>query len=254
MTDQTDPTDPLDSAHAARPRSPRSITSPNFPPSPRSHQRRRSSFAELFASRPSIDTGSTSRQQLQAAQQAQQQQQQSPPGAQSEAGRGMSTVFGDPARTRRLSITTLGLSGSPSHSGQGMQTSPFSSLRGRGKSMSTGFAGDGSTTEQGAGESAIDESDEVPPMKESPPQGRRVSFGARAYGSAGQRSGSIAGLTGVQQGVGSPGVAGTNGAPTAAGSEKEPSPISAKTGSPPSLRRSGMSSCSLHRHNMIRVC
>lgn len=152
----------------------------------------------------------------------------------------MSTVFSDPARTRRLSITTLGLSGSPSHSGQGMQTSPFSSLRGRGKSMSTGSAGDGSTAENSQ-ESAIDESDEVPPLKGSPPQGRRVSFGARAYGSASQRSGSIAGLTGVQQGMSGSGPTGTNGAPTAAGAEKDASPTSAKSGSPPGLRKSGMS-------------
>lgn len=69
---------------------------------------------------------------------------------------------------RRMSITTLGLSGSPS------QTSPFSGLRPRMNSSSSN--GSGSPPD----ESAIDDSGEAPNTPGSSPFGRRLSFGARA--------------------------------------------------------------------------
>ncbi|KAI4150433.1 MAG: hypothetical protein LQ340_004071 [Diploschistes diacapsis] len=69
---------------------------------------------------------------------------------------------------RRMSISTLGLSGSPS------QTSPFSGVRARHDSSSSN--GSGSPTN----DSAIDESGDGAAQPSTSPFGRRLSFGARA--------------------------------------------------------------------------
>jgi len=71
------------------------------------------------------------------------------------------------AQRRRLSLTTIGLSGSPS------QTSPFNSTRSRGESISS------------ANSASVDESpfeEDGPPSSSLPttPFARRLSFGARA--------------------------------------------------------------------------
>ncbi|MCJ1412747.1 hypothetical protein MMC19_006845 [Ptychographa xylographoides] len=70
---------------------------------------------------------------------------------------------------RRMSISTLGLSGSPT------QTSPFGSYRGRQESISSGGSGS-----PGVEESAIEEGDAAPINTPSTPFGRRMSFGAKA--------------------------------------------------------------------------
>ncbi|MCJ1447436.1 MAG: hypothetical protein MMC23_007947 [Stictis urceolatum] len=69
---------------------------------------------------------------------------------------------------RRMSISTLGLSGSPN------QTSPFNSNRQRQESYSS------TSTSPGDNESAIDDSADGPPSAGSSPFARRMSFGARA--------------------------------------------------------------------------
>lgn len=108
------------------------------------------------------------------------------------------------AQRRRMSLTTLGLSGSPG------QTSPFGSFRGHRDSISSANSGS-------ADESAIAEDDgpgressyNNPPA--SPSFARRTSFGARALRDI--RTGSISGAGGG----GGPGSPGQNGirSPTA---------------------------------------
>lgn len=182
--------------------------SPSSPPPPPT--RRRSSFAELFASRPNAETGGTARPQ---------------PSAMSAA---ISQQAQDQSRSRRLSITTLGLSGSPSHV---QQTSPFGTLRGA-KSTSNGDHSSGSAIEES--DSAIDEGDAVPPLTPgkssgSPPIGRRVSIGARAYGRA--RSASLASTAPAPNGNGEAAVRSASGS----------SPGSAKGNTPPGMKKPGES-------------
>ena len=68
---------------------------------------------------------------------------------------------------RRMSVTTLGLSGSPT------QTSPFAGPLGRRESCSSGGSGS-------IDENAIEEGDAGPNATPSSPFARRMSFGARA--------------------------------------------------------------------------
>lgn len=179
------------------------------PPSP--NRPRRASFAELFASRPSVDTGTTSGQRSSAMSVTLNQQAQ------------------DQSRTRRLSITTLGLSGSPTHT---QQTSPFGTIK-RGKSMSKSDRS-GSAIEEA--DSAIDDDKDcvapMSPTRGTPPGARRVSFGARAYGSV--RAGSIsAGVSGL------PSAGGMNGNGEACGDAGNGVTPTAARASPPGMRRSG---------------
>jgi hypothetical protein len=71
------------------------------------------------------------------------------------------------AQQRRLSLTTVGLSGSPN------QTSPFGSVRSRGDSFSSSNSG---TVE----ESPFEEGDAPTSSVPTTPFARRMSFGARA--------------------------------------------------------------------------
>ncbi|MCJ1259763.1 hypothetical protein MMC24_007602 [Lignoscripta atroalba] len=72
---------------------------------------------------------------------------------------------------RRMSISTLGLAGSPT------QTSPFAGTRARQGSYSSTASGSGSL---GIDESAVEEGDAVPNNTPTSPFARRISFGARA--------------------------------------------------------------------------
>ena len=135
---------------------------------------RRSSLAEMFGSRPSVDTAAVNGNNLpkpstsMASAIAQQAQQQS--------------------QTRRLSITSLGLSGSPTRP----QGTAFDTLRERGQA-----SGGRGRRQMEADESAVDEDgDSIGPINgesgsrpTSPSMGRRLSFGAKAYNEA--RKGSV---------------------------------------------------------------
>ena len=120
---------------------------------------RRASFAELFASRPVIDSSSANTDvsrphtgsMAAVTQQAQQQ-----------------------SRTRRLSITTLGLSGSPTNNQPAV---PFGSLKRGSVSTATGRRGSIDMTN----ENAVDDEEPGPLMSAGPVPGRRLSFGAKAY-------------------------------------------------------------------------
>ena len=106
------------------------------------------------------------------------------------------------SRTRRLSVTTLGLSGSPP---QSQQTSPFGSLKkGHGIHENQKPAID-------EGESAIDDEEALGPMSgggnghgnaSGSPFARRMSFGARAYGESRSSSGGSASSVGMTTGNG----------------------------------------------------
>ncbi|MCJ1327650.1 hypothetical protein MMC10_004321 [Thelotrema lepadinum] len=88
------------------------------------------------------------------------------------------------SQRRRMSISTLGLSGSPS------QTSPFGALRPRQDSSSSNGSG------SAANECAIDESGEAAGPPSTPSFGRRLSFGARAMRDVrGGKNGSANGRT-----------------------------------------------------------
>lgn len=171
---------------------------PSSPP-----HRRRSSLVELFANRATGEQATKPQPTAMSAAMAQQAQEQS--------------------RSRRLSITTLGLSGSPTQLQQG---SPFANLR-RGKSTSAGEASSGSAIDDD-----IDDGDSVPPMggdtkgAGSSPPARRMSFGARAYRDA--RSASITfPANGVPGGGG-----GSSSTPISPGS-------SVKASSPPGMKGRG---------------
>ena len=73
------------------------------------------------------------------------------------------------SQPRRMSISTLGLSGSPS------QTSPFGSFKSRQESYSSNGSGS-----PGFDESAIEEGDAGPVNPSATPFARRMSFGAKA--------------------------------------------------------------------------
>ena len=108
------------------------------------------------------------------------------------------------AQRRRLSLTTLGLSGSPN------QTSPFNSIRGRGDSIGSASANSGSIDESAIAEddgpSAQQNSGSMPPS----PFARRTSFGARALRDI---RGNSFGGGGGGGGPGSPGQNGTRSPP-----------------------------------------
>ena len=119
------------------------------------------------------------------------------------------------AQGRRMSLTTLGLSGSPN------QTSPFNTFRGRRGSI-------GSENSGSVDDSAIAE-DEAPAAQQqnsgsgnppTSPFARRTSFGARALRDI--RSGSFTGNSGGG-GPGSPGQNGTR-SPPASSSSKATAP------------------------------
>ena len=86
------------------------------------------------------------------------------------------------SRARRMSITSLGLSGSPNGQSPG-GSSAFDSLK-------------GSTRQRANGEEAVEDEDEVPPLNgedgrpTSPSLQRRLSFGARAYRASSASGGS----------------------------------------------------------------
>ncbi|MCJ1399704.1 hypothetical protein MMC11_002906 [Xylographa trunciseda] len=86
------------------------------------------------------------------------------------------------SQRRRMSISTLGLSGSPT------QTSPFGSFRGRQESISSNGSGSPAVEE-----SAIEEGDAGPIQTPSTPFGRRMSFGARALRDVRAGSGNVNG-------------------------------------------------------------
>jgi hypothetical protein len=117
-------------------------------PSPTASGRRRSSiagqFVDLFGTRPSI-SGTSAPATVQ----------------------GPITTAAAQAQQRRLSLTTVGLSGSPN------QTSPFGSVRSRGDSISSSNSG---TVE----ESPFEEGDAPTSSVPTSPFARRMSFGARA--------------------------------------------------------------------------
>lgn len=126
-------------------------------------RRRRSSIAELFASRPSIDPSSAHGNNTRPFQ----------------SSVATSVTHQAQQHSRRLSITTLGLSGSPN---QANPATPFGSLK-RGSVAPTI---PGRRASQDFSESAIEDGDPAPLASSAPestkPMGRRLSFGARAYG------------------------------------------------------------------------
>lgn len=128
--------------------------------SPPRHARRSSfagdTFANLFSSHRGSISRSTSDTQAAAANNAAQQPTQQYPGSISSAAA--------QAQRRRLSLTTLGLSGSPN------QTSPFGSYHNRRDSYVSG-------TSDAIDESAIEDE---PGASQTTPFGRRMSFGAKA--------------------------------------------------------------------------
>jgi hypothetical protein len=81
------------------------------------------------------------------------------------------------ANQRRMSITTLGLSGSPT------QTSPFTNFPGRRESLSSSVSN----------EDAVDDSESASANQPTSPFARRVSFGAQALREARGGSGSANG-------------------------------------------------------------
>ncbi|KAK0637525.1 hypothetical protein DIS24_g10731 [Lasiodiplodia hormozganensis] len=86
------------------------------------------------------------------------------------------------ANRRRLSLTTLGLSGSPS------QPSPFSTMRSRGESVSS--ATSGSFNESPFDDDDTSSSNSPPNTAATSPFARRLSFGARALRDVKQGNGS----------------------------------------------------------------
>lgn len=164
-------------------------------------------FADLFSSgRPSLARGSTDAPPPN----------NSPPPAPQPVG--PISKAAQQAQQRRLSLTTLGLSGSPN------QSSPFAPFRSRGDSF-------GSTNSGSINDSAIAE-DEAPREQggdSSPtttPFARRTSFGAKALRDI--RSGSFSG----QGGGGAPGSPGQNGtnAPSSSSNDNPTSKKNAKKG------------------------
>ncbi|KAL1638538.1 hypothetical protein SLS58_008867 [Diplodia intermedia] len=140
----------------------------NSPPrSPPPTERRRSSFAgqafaDLFGRQPTNQSpnnanGSTSYQ-------------------------GPITSAAAQANRRRLSLTTLGLSGSPS------QPSPFNTMRSRGESVSS--ATSGSFNESPFDDDDTSSSNSPPNTAATSPFARRLSFGARALRDVKQGNGS----------------------------------------------------------------
>lgn len=145
---------------------------PNGDSSGSPSRRRRSSFTEMFAgSRPSVDVTA----------------------ANAVNGNGPRTGSLSSAlqsRARRMSIASIGLSGSPTHGQPGSaQASAFDSLRNQG-------FGAGQRRENADGdEDAIEDEDAVPPLNgegsrpTSPSLQRRLSFGARSQRDARASSG-----------------------------------------------------------------
>ncbi|KAK5144530.1 hypothetical protein BJ546DRAFT_371205 [Cryomyces antarcticus] len=108
------------------------------------------------------------------------------------ANAGPITTAAAQANRRRLSVTTLGLSGSPN------QTSPFGSLRSRGESISSANSGS-------IDESAIEDHDTATTSQPTTPFARRMSFGARALRDVKTNtSGNVNGRASVNKAVSSP--------------------------------------------------
>ena len=114
---------------------------------------------------------------------------------------------------RRMSISTLGLSGSPT------QTSPFGSLRGRQESCSSTTSGS-----PGADESAIEEGDAGPNSSPTTPFARRMSFGARALRDARGGAGNLNGRSSKTSGS-SPSVKGRGGGLSSSPESESLSPL-----------------------------
>lgn len=122
---------------------------------------RRASIAEIFASRPVIDSST----------------------AQTDASRphaaSMAAAVTQQAQqqSRRLSITTLGLSGSPTNN---HPVVPFGSLKRGGAAGAAGAAGRRGSIDM-TNESAIEDEEPGPLKSAGSVPGRRLSFGAKAY-------------------------------------------------------------------------
>ncbi|KAL0254751.1 hypothetical protein SLS55_009275 [Diplodia seriata] len=180
----------------------------NSPPrSPPPTERRRSSFAgqafaDLFGRQPTN---------------------QSPNNANGSASyQGPITSAAAQANRRRLSLTTLGLSGSPS------QSSPFNTMRSRGESVSS--ATSGSFNESPFDDDDTSSSNSPPNTAATSPFARRLSFGARA-------------LRDVKQGNGS-GNTSANGRARPNASFKSPTPSSNITATKGRAERSSISAAS----------
>lgn len=123
------------------------------PPSPTSHRRASFSpgqtFSELFSRSPTATNGVSN-------------------GTSAFPGQ-IATAAANAQQRRRMSISTLGLSGSPT------QPTPFLTGRSRGESSSS--SGSGSPN---IDESAVEEGDATPMSTPTTPFARRMSFGARA--------------------------------------------------------------------------
>ena len=127
------------------------------------------------------------------------------------------------ANQRRLSITTLGLSGSPT------QTSTFGSRAFRRGSLSSSWGSNPPTAEDAVAEDA---EGSPPSATPSSPFGRRMSFGAQALREA--RAGSTGnGRTSLGSG---PSVAGPRPSASAAGPASARSPAASTSASPPDGR------------------
>lgn len=136
-------------------------------------RRRRSSFTEMFA-RPAIDTAAAN-------------------GAHSNGPRTSSMASAMQQRARRMSITSVGLSGSPN----GQPPSAFDSLR------SSQNLGQAKSAVADGNEDAVEDEDEVPPLNgeggsrpTSPSVGRRLSLTSRPFrASSGASSNGDTGVT-----------------------------------------------------------
>lgn len=141
-------------------------TSPTSP----GPSRRRGSFADMFSNarsaRPSLTAGATS----------------AYPAS-------ITTAAAQANQQRRLSIGTLGLSGSPQS-----RTTPFGSLgRSRGESMSSGIEENAN-----ANTSAVEDADaSATSSGQTSPFARRMSFGAQAMGQLSGRQGNAGSPTGT---------------------------------------------------------
>ncbi|KAK5173549.1 uncharacterized protein LTR77_002230 [Saxophila tyrrhenica] len=116
------------------------------------------------------------------------------------------------AQRRRMSLTTLGLSGSPN------QTSPFGSYRG-GRRDSIGSANSGSFDDSAIAEEESPARDQNDGSNPHTPFARRTSFGARALRDI--RTGSFSG-GGGSGGPGSPGQNGTRSPPASSNGRSAP--------------------------------
>lgn len=170
----------------------------NTPPSPNARPRR-SSLAEVFGGRPTFNASSTTG------------------NAETHKPGSLANAMAQQSRARRLSITTLGLSGSPN----GPKTGGFDSLREKAQRHSP----------VGANEEAIEDEDGVAPLggetgsrPTSPSLGRRLSFGARAYRDSMRASSGGSAVDTGQDGAGGSPAGGSGGSSVSGGSLKGATP------------------------------